>query len=294
MDRPLLTFPAKGAAGTTIPDSAPQSRWPGKARFVVCVTVHMDGPALEAGRGQNHLGIHSRGRYAARRGVPRSLEILARHGIPATFFMCGYDAELYPELMREVHAAGHEIAAHGYRHEGWDLGDEEPELLERTHRILSDCVGEAPVGWCSPSGRKSGLTLPVLRRLGYRYDASEKDEDLPYLAAIDGRQVDDFVILPNNTVSLDDAPLYVQGQATAAEALQNWIEELENIAAGDGYVHFTVHPRAGYGSGTPARAAAFDSFLGVAKWLPGVRFVTLRDLADHCLANPAPWRNPRG
>ena len=268
-------------------------RWPGGARCIVTVTVHMDGPAVEAGKGFNHLGSHSRGTYAARRGVPRSLEILAKHGVPATYFMCGYDAELYPALMREVHGAGHEIAAHGYQHEFWDLGDEEPALLEKTHKILADCVGEAPVGWCSPSGRKSRHTLPTLQRLGYFYDASEKDDDIPYLASIAGRQVDDFVILPNNTVSLDDAPLYVQGQATAAEALDNWVEELHAIAEGDGYLHFTLHPRAGYGSGTPARANAFDAFLAAAKQVPGLRFMTMKALAEHCLASPESWRNPR-
>jgi peptidoglycan/xylan/chitin deacetylase (PgdA/CDA1 family) len=267
-----------------------QRSWPGGARAVICVTIHMDGPAYEAGKGLNALGIHSRGRYAARRGVPRSLEMLARHGIPATYFMCGYDAELYPALMREVHAAGHEIAARGYKHEGHALGDQEVGLLERTHAILADTVGEAPVGWCSPSGRKSALTLPTLRRLGYIYDSSEKDDDLPYLARIDGRAADDFVILPNNTVSLDDAPLYVQGQATAEEALENWLTELDAITSGEGYLHFILHPRAGYGSGTPARMAVFDRFLAAAKVVPGVRFVLLRDLARHCLADPSSWR----
>ena len=273
--------------------SGPPRPWPGNASCVVCVTIHMDGPAYEAGIGLNALGIHSRGRYAARRGVPRSLEILARHGVPATYFMCGYDAELYPGLMREVHRAGHEIAAHGYKHEGHELGPEEVELLERTHAILSDLVGEAPVGWCSPSGRKSALTLPTLRRLGYRYDASEKDEDLPYLPSIAGSPATDFIILPNNTISLDDAPLYVQGQATVAEVTQTWLSELEAIAAGDGYVHLIVHPRAGYGSGTPARMAALDRFLVAAKAVPGLAFLTCRALADHCLADRMAWTEPR-
>lgn len=268
-------------------------RWPDGARAVICVTVHMDGPAVEAGRKQNGLGIYSKGRYAARRGVPRHLDILERHGVAATFFMCGYDAELYPELMRDVHRAGHEIAAHGYQHEGVDLGDEEPALLEKTHRILSDCIGKAPVGWCSPSGRKSALTLPTLQRLGYFYDASEKDDDLPYLATIGGEVADDFLILPNNTVSLDDAPLFTQGQSTAAEACENWVEELQALTETDGYVHFTVHPRAGYGSGTPARSAAFDRFLATAKTIPGLRFMTLGELARHCLARPDLWKEPR-
>ncbi|MGV6873209.1 polysaccharide deacetylase family protein [Pseudochelatococcus sp. B33] len=253
----------------------------------------MDGPAVEAGRNQNGLGIYSRGRYAVRRGLPRHLDILARHGVPATFFMCGYDAELYPELMRDVHRASHEIAAHGYKHEGFDLGDGEPALLAKTHAILSDCIGEAPVGWCSPSGRKSVVTLPTLRGLGYIYDASEKDDDLPYLATINGKIAEDFVILPNNTVSLDDAPLFVRGQATAEEAYRTWIEELEALVETEGYVHFTVHPRAGYGSGTPARAAAFDCFLKTACAVSGLGFLTLKDLARHCLADPGAWAEPR-
>lgn len=268
-------------------------RWPGGARTVVAVTVHMDGPAVEIGRGFVPLGVHSKGRYAVRRGVPRYLDMLAKHGVPATFFMCGHDAEHFPDLMRDVHRAGHEIAAHGYVHEGFDLGDEEPARLEKTHHILADCVGEAPVGWCSPSGRKSRLTIPTLRRLGYRYDASEKDDDLPYLLEVDGKAQRDFVILPNNTTALDDAPFYNAGQATAAEVLGNFLDELHAIHAGDGYLHLTVHPKSGTCSGSPARAAVVDRFLAEAKTLPGLRFVTLKELAAHCLGAPGDWREPR-
>lgn len=264
-------------------------RWPGDARAVICVTVHMDGPAVEAGLGVTPLGINSCGRYAVRRGVPSYLDMLARHGIPSTFFMCGYDAELYPEIMREVLAAGHEIAAHGYMHEGWDLGESEPALLKKTHDILCDATGEAPVGWCSPSGRKSFRTLPTLKGLGYRYDASEKDEDLPYLATIDGKRADDFVILPNNTVSLDDVPLYRQGQALPSEVLQSFRDEFEVLRQGDGYIHLSVHPKASFGSGVPARRNVVDRFLAEARQHADVRFVTLRELADHCLASPDLW-----
>jgi len=46
----------------------------------------------------------------------------------------GYDAEYYPDTVKEIHRRGFEVAAHGYLHEGWELGDEEEELLTRTHR----------------------------------------------------------------------------------------------------------------------------------------------------------------
>jgi hypothetical protein len=143
------------------------------------------------------------------------------------------------------------------------------------------------VGWCSPSGRKSHRTLPTLRRLGYCYDASEKDRDRPYLPAEGG---DGFVMLPNNTVSLDDYPFYFTGHSLAAEACDNWIEEFEALRQAEGYIHLTVHPKAAGGSGTPARAAAMDRFLAYVGAQPDVHCMTLAALARHCLAHPAAWR----
>lgn len=257
-------------------------------RAVVCVTVHVDGPAVEVGRKQfPGGGIHTAGRYAIRRGVARHLEILARHAMPATFFACGYDVEHYPDTFRAILAAGHEIAAHGYLHEAWDLGEDEPALLEKTHSLIQQRLGVTPVGWCSPSGRKSHRTLPTLRRLGYRYDASEKDRDRPYLPAGGN---DDFVMLPNNTVSLDDYPFYFTGHSLAAEACDNWIEEFEALRQTEGYIHLTVHPKAAGGSGTPARAAAMDRFLAYVGAQPDVHCMTLDALARHCLARPDAWR----
>ncbi len=273
--------------------SQSQSRWPGGAKTVVGVTVHVDGPCVEVGKGLLPLGIHSGGRYSIQRGVHKYLDLLAKHGIKATFFVCGWDTEHWPALVRDMHAAGHEVAAHGYQHEAWDLGAAEPELLEKTHRAIIDAIGVAPVGWCSPSGRKSALTIPTLRRLGYLYDASEKDLDAPYLLETADGTRDDFIMLPNNTVSLDDAPVYNMGQALTSEMYDGWVAEFDALHAGTGYVHFTCHPRGANGSGTPARAATVDRFLSYAKQFDGVRFVTLKELARHCLQEPARWRMPR-
>lgn len=253
-------------------------------RAVVCVTVHVDGPAVEVGRKHHpYAGPTTAGNYAIRRGVQRHLDILARHQVPATFFACGYDVEHHPELFRKMRDQGHEIAAHGYLHEAWDLGDEEPALLQKTHRIIERELGVTPAGWCSPSGRKSALTLPTLQSLGYVYDASEKDRDQPYLLN------DDFVILPNNTVSLDDYPFYFSGHMLASEVYDNWVQEFDALREAEGYVHLTVHPKAAGGSGTPARAAALDRFLAELRRMDDVHFMTLEALARHCLAHPESW-----
>jgi len=267
--------------------------WPRGVRVAAAMTIHVDGPSVEAGKGLLPIGIHSAGRYCIQRGVYRYLDMLERRGIKGTFFVCGYDVEHWPHLFREIHSAGHEVAAHGYKHEAWDLGAQEPALLHKTHFLIANALGEAPVGWCSPSGRKSALTLPTLRALGYIYDASEKDCDAPYMLETPEGVADDFVILPNNTVSLDDAPMYRIGQALASEVYENWVEEFEAIRENEGYLHLTIHPKAHVGSGTPGRAAVVDKFLGTVIGSGEASFMTLRDMARHCLAHPQAWRRPR-
>ena len=47
----------------------------------------------------------------------RLLDLFASSGTRATFFVLGWVATHYPELVRRIHAAGHEIACHGDMHE---------------------------------------------------------------------------------------------------------------------------------------------------------------------------------
>jgi peptidoglycan/xylan/chitin deacetylase (PgdA/CDA1 family) len=53
----------------------------------------------------------------ARYAMPRLLPLLEAYGVRATFFATGFIAEVYPEVMRRVAQAGHEIAIHGQMHE---------------------------------------------------------------------------------------------------------------------------------------------------------------------------------
>lgn len=105
------------------------------------------------------------------------LDLLASHGIRATFFVLGRVAEAFPSLIRTVHAEGHEIASHGYGHES--LGRLTPQLfredVSRSAAVLADVVGERPVGYRAPafsivdSTRWAG---PIMAELGFRYSSS--------------------------------------------------------------------------------------------------------------------------
>ena len=48
--------------------------------------------------------------------TPRVLEVLAREGVPATFFQCGVNVRRLPGVARAVAGAGHEIGNHSDSH----------------------------------------------------------------------------------------------------------------------------------------------------------------------------------
>ncbi|MFH1419097.1 MAG: DUF3473 domain-containing protein [Planctomycetota bacterium] len=107
----------------------------------------------------------------------RCLQILQWHNVKATFFVLTRVAREYGGLIREVHAAGHEIASHGHGHEL--LTNISPERFEQDVRtsveILTDLVGERPIGYRAPafsiveSTRWAG---PILADLGFKYSSS--------------------------------------------------------------------------------------------------------------------------
>ncbi|HLZ69246.1 MAG TPA: polysaccharide deacetylase family protein [Dehalococcoidia bacterium] len=260
-------------------------RWPNGARCVVMLTFDCDGPGNEIGRGLDPAGAHSIGRYSPRRGLPRVLEMADRQQIPITCFMCGHDAELHPEYISLIGQAKQEMAAHGYVHEGWAMPpDEEIALLRKTHRILSELSGTAPVGWRAPGGQKSNVTLPTLRELGYVYDTSDKDFDGPYPAVVGAGPSTEMVSLPNITSTLDDAYMYGTGRLSPEEILELWKGEFDALYHGAGYFVMTLHPRGGRGgSGVPGRLRAIDRLVSFIKTYPDVHFTNMRDLARWCL-----------
>jgi peptidoglycan/xylan/chitin deacetylase (PgdA/CDA1 family) len=115
------------------------------------------------------------GRHASvTRTLPRILALLEETGVRATFFVEGLNAELYPDALRAIDAAGHEVAYHGWRHERWaDLNPvEEQMLLQRGVRRLGD-MGLRPVGFRPPGGTLTPATPGLLRELGFTHVSPE-------------------------------------------------------------------------------------------------------------------------
>ena len=75
------------------------------------------------------------------------LEVLARFGARATFFLVGAPCAAHPELVSAIATAGHELAGHGYTHRLFpDLSPEVlREELTRTAALLPRSFGPRPL-----------------------------------------------------------------------------------------------------------------------------------------------------
>jgi polysaccharide deacetylase family protein (PEP-CTERM system associated) len=105
------------------------------------------------------------------------LELLARRNVRATFFIVGWVAERYPNLVRTIAGAGHEIGCHSHQHAlVYSLT---PPVFrqdtERCMKILADTCGVMPRAYRAPSysiTEKSIWALEILVELGFTHDSS--------------------------------------------------------------------------------------------------------------------------
>jgi polysaccharide deacetylase family protein (PEP-CTERM system associated) len=107
----------------------------------------------------------------------RLLQLFDRAGVRATFFVLGWVAERAPDLVREIAAAGHEIACHGYHHQLlYTLTPKQFREDVREARLALEQIAGCPVvGFRAPSYSVTSSTLwalDILVEEGYLYDAS--------------------------------------------------------------------------------------------------------------------------
>jgi peptidoglycan-N-acetylglucosamine deacetylase len=103
-------------------------------------------------------------------GTPAVLEILARRGVPATFFLVGEQVLRNPTIPAEILAAGHTIGLHCHRHRNllrlspWQVRED----LERAQAAIEDAAGISPMLYRPPYGVLNATALRLARRAGRR------------------------------------------------------------------------------------------------------------------------------
>lgn len=109
--------------------------------------------------------------------VDRILQLLEDAEVHATFFTLGWVAERYPDLVRRISSAGHELASHGFAHQR--ATDQDPDAfladIRLAKAVLEDISGCAVHGYRAPSfsvGPKNPWAFECIGEAGYRYSSS--------------------------------------------------------------------------------------------------------------------------
>jgi peptidoglycan/xylan/chitin deacetylase (PgdA/CDA1 family) len=105
-------------------------------------------------------------------GAPRLLDLFAELGVHATYFTTGEVAARFPQAVRALLAAGHELGCHGVTHTAFDRMDERTARweIDESSRTLRDF---APVtSFRAPYLRFPDAYVPLLEEHGFTLDSS--------------------------------------------------------------------------------------------------------------------------
>ena len=101
--------------------------------------------------------------------TPFILETLAHYNIKATFFLCGFWAETYPDQVRAIHEAGHVIGNHSMTHP--HMSKQSPEQITKEITKLDDLIesitGERTTLFRAPFGEYNDSVITTVRSTGH-------------------------------------------------------------------------------------------------------------------------------
>lgn len=265
--------------------------WPEGARCAVALSFDADHDTIPLRDADESPMRISQGQYGNRRAMPRILRLLERKGVPASFFYPAVSALLYPDEVRAVAAAGHEIGIHSWIHEANTRLPEgvERELTFRAADTLEKISGTRPVGIRTASWDFSVDTMSIIRELGLLYDSSLMADDDPYELVADGEPTG-VVELPPEWIR-DDAVYYnfvrfsaLRPYTPPSAVLEIFTAEFDAAWEEGGLFLLTLHPHV---SGHRSRMPVLERLIAHAKARGGCWFATHAAIARWCKENPA-------
>lgn len=265
--------------------------WANGARCAFALSFDADHETNELRDGGKSIGRLAWGQYGPRVGVPRILDLLHRHDVPATFYVPAVAALLHEDEQRGVVAAGHEIGIHGWIHELNSVlpYEAERDLMLRATDTLEKITGIRPVGLRTPSWDFSPNTLRIEKEMGLLYDSSLMADEDCYELLLDGEPTG-IVELPVEWVR-DDAVYFMMHRFqslrpyTPPEAVFDiFRREFDAAYEEGGLFQLTTHPHIiGYRS----RIWILEELIRHAKSKGDVWFATHAEVAAFARDNAA-------
>ncbi|MGJ8693926.1 MAG: XrtA system polysaccharide deacetylase [Thalassotalea sp.] len=107
----------------------------------------------------------------------RILDLYAQYDTKATFFILGWVAKAFPDLIAEISKQGHEVASHGMNHRraSTQTYAELKDDIQTSLNLLEDITGNKVLGYRAPSfsiGKQNEWAFELLAELGIVYSSS--------------------------------------------------------------------------------------------------------------------------
>lgn len=177
-DATLHGEPARPSAGGAPFRAARMWRADGRAVLANALTCDVeDYFQVSAFEGQVPRTRWSQMNCRIERNVDRALEILASAEVKATFFTLGWIAQGYPEVVKRIAKAGHEVASHGMCHVR--VWNQEPAEFRKdagtAKQLLEDITGSPVRGYRAASwsiDERTPWVHAILGEIGYEYSSS--------------------------------------------------------------------------------------------------------------------------
>jgi peptidoglycan/xylan/chitin deacetylase (PgdA/CDA1 family) len=225
-------------------------------------------------------------------GLDQLVSLLDRFEIKATVAVPAVMARFLGDRLRELDGEGHEVTAHGFKHEDVSTLDraEEKARLDLTTEILGEALGHRPEGWFSlprpgdpfAVGTVSAHTMDLLIEAGYRYMGNGPADDIPHYWVTDFESRRAILTLPYYYHFDDQFFLMFPAKGTGLEnadmLFANWTAEFEAQYKRGRHFAMTLHPRA---IGWAHRLKLLEDFLAHAAAYPGVWNPTSGDCARY-------------
>lgn len=271
----------------------PRFTWPDGRRCAVVLCFDVDGETTAFSESERHAAsvtLLSQCRYGPSVGVPRLLGLLDHLGVRASFFVPAWIAEQRPRTVRAIADAGHEVAAHGYKHEKLPTlaREQEEEILLRSREILERTIDRRVVGYRAPWFEHNPWTAALLARHDFLYDASLMDDDVPY--RLPGGPIE----LPHHWALEDWEQFAFHGDPPLGHPPEDcgkvrelWWREFEAMRGFGCCMLITMHP---WLSGRPSRVRLIEGLVRDMQAGGDVWFSTAEEVARYFAAHPGARR----
>jgi peptidoglycan-N-acetylglucosamine deacetylase len=251
----------------------------------------------------------SRGMFAGEVGSPRLVGLFKKYNLRTTWFIPGHSAETFPDQMKAVADAGHEIGVHGYSHENpiAMTREQEEAILDKCLDVLTKLSGKRPTGYVAPWWEFSPVTNELLLERGIKYDHSLMHNDFhPHYVRVGdtwtkidyskhpsawmkplvrGKETD-LIEIPASWY-LDDLPpmMFIKkapnshGFVNPRHLEESWRDQFDWVYRENDYAVFTmtIHPDV---SGRPQVLLMLERLIEHIQKHDGTTFLTFDEIAD--------------